>query len=244
MQSLKRCLLLITCLVGCTAWAENFEQGNHLFEQGKFAEAKSRYEQLVADGEWSANLFFNLGNAEFRLNSPGRAILNYERALAIDPGHVEAAANLTLARNQTGAKLRTKHWADYLIPGTNPAPFAILAAVGGWLVVFAGTFVFLLRTKQGAAWTLAGCAGAVLAIYGGLAVWRLSSERALGIVTAKDATARLAPAESAGIAGTLPAGSQVQVLSERGGWIYCVLPDSGRGWFSTQAVEPLKPRKS
>ncbi len=54
-------------------------------------------------GQWNPALFYNLGNAYFRTGDLGRAILNYERALALDPSQPEARANLQLARDQARA---------------------------------------------------------------------------------------------------------------------------------------------
>ena len=81
----------------------------------------------------------------------------------------------------------------------------------------------------------------------GVAAFALSlheRDRALAIVTAKEAEARLAPAESASLAAVLPAGSRVRVLSERGPWTYCDLPEKRRGWFASEAIERIRPNKT
>src|SRR6266511_4693608 len=62
----------------------DFTKANQEYAQGHFKEAISGYEALVRSGQWSANLFYDLGNAYFRTGDFGRAILNYERALALD----------------------------------------------------------------------------------------------------------------------------------------------------------------
>src|SRR5215210_1398695 len=77
-----------------------FAQANQQYSEGHFQEAIKSYDGLVASGQWSANLFYNLGNAWFRLGDFGHAILNYERALALDPHHPETMANLRLARDE------------------------------------------------------------------------------------------------------------------------------------------------
>ncbi|PYI91509.1 MAG: hypothetical protein DMF03_03375, partial [Verrucomicrobia bacterium] len=60
-----------------------FEKANSEYAAGNFKEAISDYNALVQSGEWSANLFYNLGNACYRIGDYGRAILNYERTLRI-----------------------------------------------------------------------------------------------------------------------------------------------------------------
>ena len=96
------CLYALAFLCGrAFAGGGDFEAANQAFDQGKFAEAKAGYEKLAETGEWSAHLFYNLGNADYRLGATGRAMLDYERALALDPAHAEARANLAVLRKQT-----------------------------------------------------------------------------------------------------------------------------------------------
>src|SRR6202035_2397538 len=60
----------------------DFGKANEEFAQRHFKEAISDYEALIHGGQWSANVFYDLGNAYFRAGDFGRAILHYERALA------------------------------------------------------------------------------------------------------------------------------------------------------------------
>src|SRR5215510_2971360 len=80
-----------------------FSKANQEYAQGHFKEAIAGYEALVRAGQWNANLFYDLGNAYFRTRDFGRAILNYERALALDQHHPEATANLQIARDESRA---------------------------------------------------------------------------------------------------------------------------------------------
>src|SRR4029077_14415925 len=80
-----------------------FAKANQEYAQGHFKEAIAGYEALVRAGQWNANLFYDLGNAYFRARDFGRAILNYERALALDQHHPEATANLQIARDESRA---------------------------------------------------------------------------------------------------------------------------------------------
>src|SRR6266545_2174695 len=83
----------------------DFLKANQEYAQGHFTEAISGYETLVRTGQWSANLFYDLGNAYFRTGDFGHAILNYERALALERHHPEATANLQIARDEASALL-------------------------------------------------------------------------------------------------------------------------------------------
>src|SRR5438552_9824231 len=83
----------------------DFTKANQEYAQGNFAEAISGYEALVGAGQWSANLFYDLGNAYFRVGDFGHAVLNYERALALERHHPEAIANLQIARDEAHSQI-------------------------------------------------------------------------------------------------------------------------------------------
>src|SRR6266699_3471498 len=99
------CALAFIYLVGqLYAQADaDFAKANQAYAQDHFKEAISGYESLIRAGEWSANVFYDLGNAYFRTGDFGRSILNYERALALEPHHPEATANLQIARDEAHA---------------------------------------------------------------------------------------------------------------------------------------------
>src|SRR6266516_5199723 len=90
----------------------DFAKANRDFAQGHFKEAISGYEALIRDGQWTANVFYDLGNAYFRAGDFGRAILNYERALALAQHHPEATANLQIARDEAHALELQASWPE------------------------------------------------------------------------------------------------------------------------------------
>jgi hypothetical protein len=170
--------------------------------------------------------------------------LNYERALTLNPRHPEARANLKLLRDQNGAKLLPASWSSRMAGLLSPNAWTVLAAVSGWIVLFGLLFLFTRKQADNLGlWTLTLLSVVVCAV-AAVSLWSIRKDQALAVITAKQTEARLAPAESAGVAEALPAGSQVRVLSERGEWIYCELPGLGRGWIPEGAVERVRPANS
>ena len=219
-----------------------FAKGNQEFAQGHFKEAIASYEALVGEGQWNANLFYDLGNAYFRTGDFGRAILNYERALALDQHHPEATANLQIARDESRAlELQPSRMERYLqFASTNQ--YSIAAAAAFWLGIF-GVVVLIFARRRSAAlislWILCllVCPVAVCAAY---AIEHGSKGRALAIVTGKDVQARLATADTANSVLALPPGSEIKILSTRGDWIYAALPNDLRGWVQTKNAEQVR----
>ncbi|MBR4845599.1 MAG: tetratricopeptide repeat protein, partial [Bacteroidaceae bacterium] len=63
-----------------------------------YASAAHIYEMLLAEHGESASVYYNLGGAYYKMNEIARSILNYERALLLDPSNADVKFNLELAR--------------------------------------------------------------------------------------------------------------------------------------------------
>jgi len=214
-----------------------FDDGNRLYEAGKFADAKEAYGKLMKTGPWSANLFYNLGNAEWKLGDAGQAALDYERALALRPGHPEARTNLEFVRNRTGARVFARSWWEEWLGVLNPTAAAVLGALCAWVFVFC----MAARTMKPGARTAANIVLMLAALLGGAyaggAMWMGQTAAGKATIIAKTTPARVAPADTAPAADTLPAGSEVLAPEARGAWTYCTLPSGARAWVATGAVE-------
>lgn len=81
------------------------EQGNQAYNQGLFDQAIANYEKVIQSGYSSSELYFNLGNAYFKINDIANAILFYERAKRLDPGNESIEFNLGLANSRTVDKI-------------------------------------------------------------------------------------------------------------------------------------------
>jgi len=236
--------ILVVFLAGRTSAqpAADFTKANQAFAQGHFKEAISGYEAVVRARQWSANLFYDLGNAYFRTGDFGRAILNYQRALALDPHHPEAAANIQITRDEARALQMQPNWTERYLQFASINQFSIAAAIALWIAIFCLVVRLLTRHRSATMTTLLLLA---LLVFAGaiLAIWQLedgSQGRALAIVTGKNIQARLATADTANAVLALPAGSEVKILSTRGDWTYAALPNNLRGWIPAKSVQPVR----
>ena len=59
------------------------------------------YEKLLSTHGESVAIYYNLGGAYYKMDEIAHAILNYERALLIDPSNADVKFNLELARSKT-----------------------------------------------------------------------------------------------------------------------------------------------
>ena len=244
----SRTLAIFFCLIfgmALSVFAQpdaEFAKANQAFAQGHFKEAIANYETLIRDGQWSANVFYDLGNAYFRTGDFGRAILNYERALALERHHPEATANLQIARDEAHALELPPNWPERYLQFATINQYSIAAAVAFWLAIFGmATLIFARRRSTTMIVISIGCllvsGVAICSVY---TLDRGSKGRALAIITGKDVQARLATADTANAVLALPSGSEIKVLSTRGDWIYAALPNNLRGWIPAKNAEQVR----
>ncbi|HWL51379.1 MAG TPA: tetratricopeptide repeat protein [Chthoniobacteraceae bacterium] len=230
--------LLLPAGASPAGFEQRFEAANQAYAKGGYEAARDQYRSIVAEGGWSANLFYNLGNAEYRLGDQPAAFLAYERALALDPSHPEAAANLALLRSETGARVVTPGLKEraLLWPLTATAHRASWIAAGAfWVLLLA----FAPRLWKGRCAPLTGVVAGLVLAWCVTALVAEARRGPLWLVTGKKITARVAPADTSKVAATLPMGSRVHLLLDRGEWLLVTLPDATTGWIGRREVEPV-----
>jgi hypothetical protein len=117
------------------------QTANRLYDGGNVIEAIEIYEQLIAQGVHDSVVFYNLGNAYYKLGDLGRAVTNYNRAAQLNPRDPDIRANLDLARDQI-----TEPYIE-----NDPGFAGVLSRItDGWLSVNEAAIIAL------ALWFLAG----------------------------------------------------------------------------------------
>ena len=219
----------------------DFNAANKLYAEGKFAAAAADYDKILQSGAVSPALWFNYGNAEFKLGQTGRAIAAYRQAELLAPRDNEVRANLNFVRNQvegpTTRESRLEIWFGTLTLNE----WAMLAAGTFWI-----TFGLLVARQIRPDWrsrlrsvtagivivTILSCAG-----LGTAATIHFSTQTA--VVIASEATARSGPFSEAQAAFEAHDGAELSVLNRRQNW-FQVSDGAGRiGWLPANQVEIL-----
>jgi tetratricopeptide (TPR) repeat protein len=230
---------------GFAAFAQmepQFIQANQEYAAGHFKEAIDGYEALARTGRWSANLFYDLGNSYFHTGDLGRAILNYERALALDRRHPEAQANLRIVRDEARALEIAPAGGERFAQFTGANQYAIAAAISLWLGLF--SIVWWIFSKRRSTvpitFSILGLSVFALAVLSIFWIENGNKGRGFAVVTENNVEARLATADNARSVLALPPGSEIRILSKRGDWIYAVLPNDLRGWIPAKSAENVR----
>ena len=76
-------------------------KANTLYNEGKYVKLLINTRQLLETDNHSAELYFNLGNANYKLNNIAPSIYYYEKALQLKPNDKDIKNNIAFARNMT-----------------------------------------------------------------------------------------------------------------------------------------------
>lgn len=94
-------------------------KGDSAYSADNYTLAESLYLQAMEVGGSSSALFYNLGNAYYRQGNLGKAIVNYERALKLDPTNADAKANLDFVNSKiTDKQIDSGSYLDSVWDGT------------------------------------------------------------------------------------------------------------------------------
>ena len=245
---MKHILLIIHVLFSALAFAqpaEWFEEANKLYQQQNFAEAQILYDSIVASGYQHPETFYNLGNVHYRQGNVGLAILNYERALKLDPSDQDAQHNLELARQRTVD--------EFNVLPTPPLrrvfnDVAAILSAGAWTVLaliafflaLVSALLFLFKNRSSVLLT-AFIAGLILGLmFEGFAYGtHILEAEEYAIVTAANTYVKSAPADGGTDLYILHEGTKVKVLERFEGWEKVKLPDGKLGWVVVSDMETI-----
>ncbi|MDE0358201.1 MAG: tetratricopeptide repeat protein [Gammaproteobacteria bacterium] len=227
---------------------ELFDEGNRLYQQEDYQGALDNYLRIREAGFESPGLYYNIGNAYFKANELGRAILYYERARRLAPGDPDILANLELARSLGADEIiplprfwlfRVGSWWMNLFPRS----LLIGLTAAGYLMA-AGAVVVLVLRLGAASWArrAAVAGGVVLLLLGATLAAR---ETGLGqplhsVVLAAEVGVQSAPSDDPALQlFVIHEGTRVRVDRRSEEWVEVVLDDGKVGWVRAEVLEEV-----
>lgn len=226
-----------------------FAQANKYYIEGKYSEAVKHYEAIVASGKVSAELYYNLGNAYFKLNDIAHAILYFERAYLLNPSDDDIAFNLELARAYITDKIEAipdffvVKWVKSISNLFNSNTWAFLAMLSFTIalilfLVFQFSGKYLIKKYSFVfSWF------AVFIFIVSLAFSVLQKNRIVNsnhaIIISSAVSVKSSPSESSNDLFILHAGTKVETLRNVGEWCEIRIADGNKGWLPKSAFERI-----
>lgn len=249
MKMKKIIIYLLFVVAGIPAMysQETLKQANDAYAQEDYIKAIEFYEQTAREHGVSADLYYNLGNAYYKHNEFAKAILNYERALLLNPGDEDARFNLDMANTHIVDKIDPvgrfflSVWIDTLRSSLSSNVWAIIGIVA-FILFIGGCYLYLftssVRSKK--IGFFGGIVVLLIAIMANWFAWGLSNKmenRDEAIVFAATVSAKSSPAESGTDLFVLHEGTKVSILGKVNDWYEVRINDGNRGWLPASAIE-------
>lgn len=255
-KSLRKVVTVVTLLLSLGAsmniQAKDLDSlwtaGVQAYTDGKFSDASAAWTSIEESGQKSAKLYYNLGNAWFKQGNYPKAILNYERALRLDPSYSDARYNLEFTSNFVQDKIE-------------PVPEFILKSVArkvcyvmgsnAWAVIFlvllAAALVmgllFLLGSSVGKRRAGFYCGIVLLLLSAGalsFSIWQKSDSVKTDTAIEMSPVSSVKSSPSSGSSKDLfviHEGTKVTILDEVGTWRNISLADGRQGWIPASDIE-------
>lgn len=222
-------------------------QGDSAYIRHDYASAIQIYEELLKTGE-SADIYYNLGNSYYKLDNIAKAILNYERALLLDPGDSDVRANLEIAKAKTVDKAVTISdvffvaWFKSLINCLNADVWGIVGIVCFVLLLFSlCVFLFSKRIILKKAGFISTVTLLIFVVFSNLFASQQKHRmimRNKAIVLQPSVAVRSTPSETGTSLFILHEGYKVEIKDDSmRDWKEIQLEDGKVGWLPTTAIE-------
>ena len=225
---------------------EMMNSGNGFYQQNNFSRAQITYKELIDKGYVSSVLYYNLGNAHYRLGDLGYAIYYYEKALKLAPGDEDILQNIKIANSRTIDKINevpkifiTRWWEGLVVSLT----------VSGWSFVLLLVFVLFLfylglylLSRKNNLQRIAFYSGSgvllvmILVFFIWVARFSIETSEDYGILCAKNATVKVSPDRQSNDAFMIHEGIKFSLEEKINNWYKIKLADGKLGWLPQDVV--------
>jgi len=226
-----------------------FAKANSFYTNGNYQEAIDSYEDILQSGQQSAEVYFNLGNAYYKLNQVGPAIYHFEKALQLDPSDKELKNNLKFAEQmrvdavqplaenplkkflkEAASSLSLDNWAYLSIMLALIAVLLFLlyhyaTTTGKKRLFFSLSMLFFLLM--------------LIAISAATYSSNFKANHKQAIVYSEETVTRSEPKQSADPSIVIHEGTKVVILEEYQEWAHVELANGSQAWMPVRDLKKL-----
>ncbi len=241
-------IIVLSALSIVHSQTDDWQRAEQLYADKQYAAAADLYESMFQYGE-SADLHYNYANALYKSNQIGLAILNYERALRLDPANEDIKFNLDFVNRMKTDKIEPierfflTEWLDSLALMLTSNQWAYASIIGfvsmlvlALLYLF-GRKVWLRKTAFFSALFL--LLFSVFTMVNAFKIKSLVENNPAAIVLSGSVSVKSSPDDSGTEVFVIHEGTKVNVVSTLGDWSEVRLADGNMGWLQTMTIEKI-----
>lgn len=226
-----------------------FKKANNLYNAEDYKQAIATYEQLLSTKEHSSELYFNLGNAHYKLNQLAESIYNYEKALQLNPSDEDTRVNLAFANNQKIDKIDSIPLSGFnkiineVINNYHFDVWAIVTIVAMFIfIVLLGGYLFSMGTRIKRLFFIIATVTFFIGITTLIFAYQQeenATKNVYAIVFEKESQVKTDPKLNSDQAFVLHEGTKVKVLESFDGWVKIKITNGSMGWIDSKEIKNL-----
>lgn len=231
------------------AQTDSISYANQLYAEGDYNLAALQYEEILRNKGVAPELYYNLGNAYYKLDETAKAILNYERALRLKPNYPDAEHNLELAQLKivdyipdNGSFFLMRWVNDFVkIFTSNQWLFtSVLLFIATIILTFLFIFGSSIRLRKTSFYLaiLFIIMSVIAFIFSGMQKKQLEN-RNQAIIMSGVVTVKSSPDKSGTDLFQLHEGTKIEVKSDFGGWAEIIVGNGNIGWIELLHIEKI-----
>lgn len=242
-------IIMCLCLTGIqTAFSQSKQDADQAYAREQYQKASLIYKQLLQKNGKSPELFFNLGDCYYRMDDMTKAVINYQRALQLDPGNRKIRHNLNLAQSKVTDQITPQSEMFFITwikdwRGTKTADSWAASAIVVFILLLAsvGVYLFCSRLWIRKAGFFAAFLFLILTILYNIFAYQqkvLVTERPQAVVTAALMEVKSAPASGSSKQFELHEGVSLRIIdNSMKDWKEIELIDGRTGWVRSSQLE-------
>ncbi|MFI1771220.1 tetratricopeptide repeat protein [Thalassobellus citreus] len=250
---MKKLIYILSFLLSLSGLSQNqalFKKANELYNQGKYAEAIDNYTTILESGKHSADLYFNLANANYKLNNIAPSIYYYEKALQLSPDDNDIKNNMAFAKNMTIDAIDVipeSGFSKLVNNVTNMMHFDTwakisVALVFCFVILFLGYYFAYSTLSKRLAFlsSLTALIGVCITLVFAFHKYNLDKNDNPAIIFAQESKVKSDPNSRSEESFRLHEGTKVQVVEVYNDWNKIKLSDGKTGWIPSKDIKTLK----
>ena len=226
------------------------ELGDAAYAESRFNDAITIYEAVIAEQGGSLPLYYNLGNAYYRINQPGKAILNYERALMIDANDEDTKANLEFVQSKIVDKIPQddvpffKEWSNALFNIVSKDVWGVVGILS-FATMLAMLFLGLFKKDRRNIPVIMFVISLIITIIANISAYNIgnsTAKEAEGVILDEMVIVKSSPDSSGTELTKIHEGLKVVIIDDTlADWVKIEANNGNRviGWIKTKSMERI-----
>ena len=251
---MKKILLLIYLISSGFLFSQSeneeyFNLGIELYNNGNYNEAIIKFKEIIEKGEHSENLYFNLGNAYYKVNDIPNSIFYYEKALKLNPKNKDVLNNLAFSKNMLIDNIenlpqnQVSEFLNSISETLNVNQWLTLGIT--FLYLFLITFILYFFSTKSVLKKNYFIAFSILfflffsSIFVGLNKFEKQKYDIEAIIFDNKIDFRTEPNYRSEILFNLHEGTKVVIKEELNDWALVEIADGNKGWIELQSIKKI-----